>query len=397
MDWSTCRAQHMLGEDEIYLNTGSFGSLHRRTFDDYTETLRAFEENPTMNHPVFWQRADDSRARLATFLGAPAADVSFTSNVTVSMNMAILGIDWQPGDELVASDHEYGAIDNCIHQAEQRHGITVRRAVLPKPPSSGQEIVDAFAEQITDRTRLLTICHIFSGTGTITPIAELARLAHEHGAMIAVDGAHAPGMIPVDLTASGVDLYGGNCHKWLCSPKGVGFLYATPAAQERLQYLVVGWGYSQAEGVGRGDDGGLEVQGRPFMWCLDQWGSRDLPSLVATATAIDVQEELGTENIAARGRELTAHLRQSMEGTGWARCLTCTAPGNLSNSLTAYELDGLGDIDDLRAVLHERWRITTPASRRGTGHGIRVSTQYYNDTWEIDRLIEALETLRKAA
>ena len=386
----------MLEEGEIYLNAGSFGSLHRRTFEAYVDGLREFECNPTMNHPVFWQRADDARVSLAAFMGAPAEDVSFTSNVTVSMNMAILGLDWKAGDELVASDQEYGAIDNCIHQTESRHEIVVRRAAIPRPPSSEQEIIDAFAARITDRTRLLVVSHICSGTGTIMPIADLAHLAHEHGAMLAVDGAHAPGMIPLNLEALGADLYGGNCHKWLCSPKGVGFLYAVPVAQERLQYLVVGWGYSQRQGAVRHEDGRLRVGDRPFMWSLDQWGSRDLPSLVATATAVEVQEEIGTERIAARGRELTEYGRKRLEETGWARCITSSIPGSMTNSLAAYEVDGLGDLD-LRAALYDGWRITTPADRRENHHWLRVSTHYYNDRWEIDRLMEALETLRAAA
>lgn len=396
MDWKQLREQHMLGADEIYLNTGSFGSLHRRTFDDYMAGLREFEVNPTMHHPVFWDRADDARRRLGAFLGASAEDVAFTSNVTVSMNMAILGLDWQAGDEILASDNEYPAIDNCIHHVEQRHGIVVRRAPIPDAPASPQEILDAFAAGFTPKTRLLVVCHIFSRTGTIVPLAELAALAHEHGAMIAVDAAHAPGMIPLDMQALGCDLYSGNCHKWLCSPKGVGFLHATPAAQERLHHIVVGHGYRR-EGTTRSADGGLLIGDRPFMWCLDQWGSRDLPSLVSTAMAVDVQEQIGREAIAARGRELTGYLWERFTATDWARPLAAASPDlGMTNSLTAWQLSGL-DEDQLRGVLHQRFRITTPVGRHEDGHWMRVSTHYYNDTWEIDALLEALETLRAEA
>lgn len=389
--WTDLKPQFMIDPQEIYLNSGSFGSLHRRTFDAFVNGLRTFELNPTMNHRVFWDLADAAHASLGGLLGAPGEDLAFTSNVTASMNMAILGLDWQPGDEIVASDHEYGSIDYCMHHAEQRWGLAVRRAPIPRPPAGPQDIVDAFAAAITERTRLLVCSHIFSRTGCIAPIRTLAELAHERGALLASDGAHAPGMIPLDLADSGCDLYGGNCHKWLCSPKGVGFLYARPEVQERLHHIVVGWGY-RPEGPTRGDDGGLLIGAKPFMWGLEQWGSRDLPSLAALPVAVDVQQQIGRERIAARGRQLTAYLRQRLEATGWARCLAPSAPG-MSGSLTAYHLTGFGDLD-LRERLYERYRITAPAAREGDRHWLRVSTHLYNTFAEVDALLGALEELR---
>lgn len=134
------------------------------------------------------------------------------------------------------------------------------------------------------------------------------------------------------------------------------------------------------------------------MWCLDQHGSRDLPSLAACATAVDVQEGIGRDVIAARGRKLTAYAWQKLEATGWARCETAATPASgLSNSLTAWELSGLGDVGDLRATLYERHKITTPASKRGDGHWLRLSTHYYTAEWEVDALVDALTELRAEA
>lgn len=391
MDWNELRRQHLLHPEEIYLNTGSFGSLHRRTFEHYVEGLRTVEENPTRNYGVLVERAGEARTSLGRFLGAPAEDLAFTLNVTASMNMAILGLDWQAGDEIVASDTEYGAIDNCLHHAEQRHGLSVRRVPIGRPPAGPEEIVAAFASAITERTRLLVCSHIFSRTGCIAPIADLARLAHDHGALIAVDGAHAPGMLCLDLAGTGCDFYGGNCHKWLCSPKGVGFLYAAPAVQPRLHHIVVGWGYSR-EGTTRSDEGGLRLGEQPFMWGLEKWGSRDLPSLAAVRTAVELQEEIGREGIARRGRQLTAYLREELEATGWARPLT-PATEDMSGSLSAYQLSGFGEVE-LGRLLHEGYRITTPASFEGAGHWLRVSTHYYNRQEDVDGLLRALGEIR---
>ena len=391
MDWSELRQQHMLDPEEIYLNTGSFGSLHQRTFDHFVEGLRTVEENPTTNYGVLRERVDEAREFLGRFLGSPPEDLAFTLNVTASMSMAILGLDWRPGDEILASDSEYGAIDHCLHHVEQREGLTVRRAPVRHPPDSPDEIIESFASSITDRTRLLVCSHIFSRTGCIAPIADLARLAHSHGALIAIDGAHAAGMIPIDLAATGCDLYGGNCHKWLCSPKGAGFLYASPSAQPLLHHIVVGWGYSP-EGPTRAADGGLHIGENPFMWGLELWGSRDQPSLAAVRTAVEIQEEIGRERIADRGRELAAYLRECLVSTGWARPLT-PASHELSGSLAAYHLSGFGDVD-LRRTLQKRYRITAPSAIHEDGHWMRVSTHYYNQPHELDTLVWALQEIR---
>jgi isopenicillin-N epimerase len=392
VDWQALRQQHMLDPNETYLNTGSFGSLHQRTLDCFVDGLRELETNPTRMHFEFLERGAAARAELGRFLRAPAEDLAFTTNVTVSMNMALLGLDWQAGDEILASDHEYGSVDYCVHQIEERHGVVVKRAPIPQPPADGQQVVDAFTERITPRTKLLLCSHVFSRTGGVMPIGDLARLAHAHGAVIAVDGAHAPGMFPLDLSGYGCDLYGGNCHKWLCSPKGVGFLYATPEVQTRMHHIVVGWGYDPS-GVSHGEEGGLLIGGQPFMWGLEKMGSRDLPSLAATGVAVQVQEEIGLERIATRGRELAGELRQRLEQTSWAHSVTSTGP-ELSASLTAYHLDGFGDLD-LNQRLYDDYRIWAPAARHDDGHWIRVSTHYYNDRGDLDRLIGALEELRR--
>ncbi len=222
--WRGIRKQFMLAPDEVYLNTGSWGLMPRCVFDCLVEGLEELERSPTANRSLLHRRADEARSRLATFLRAPAEDLAYTLNVTVAINMVVHGLDWQPGDEILASDQEYGAIDNCLHHAERRWGVVVRRARVPIPPSAPEEVLDAFEDAFTQRTRLVVCSHITTRTGLIVPIKRLAELAHSHGALIAVDGAHGPGMIPLDLSDFGCDFYGGNCHKWLCAPKGTGFL-----------------------------------------------------------------------------------------------------------------------------------------------------------------------------
>lgn len=211
--WQKIRTADMFADDEIYLNTGSVGVHPRRVLEKMVAVLTDVERSPIRNRAKHSGAVDESRRRLGGFINAPPEDIAFTCNVTVSINMVVNGLSWRTGDEILVSNHEYGAIDHCLHQAERRHGVVVKRARIPPTADNPEAILDAFEPGFTSRTRLVLCSHIFTRTGLITPVGALARLAHRRGAMIAVDGAHAPGMIPPDLDALECDFYGGNCHK----------------------------------------------------------------------------------------------------------------------------------------------------------------------------------------
>ena len=385
--WQSIREQYMIAPDEIYLNTGSFGSQPRPVFEKMLEILEDVERNPTQHRAEYNSVVDKSRAHLAAFINAPAEDIAFATNVTMAINMVVHGLDWRPGDEILASNQEYGAIDNCLHLAERRYGVVVKRAEIPIPPEHPEDILNAFEAEFTDRTRLVFCSHITTRTGLITPIKALARLAHDRGALIAVDGAHAPGMIPLDLQDLGCDFYGGNCHKWLCAPKGTGLLYASSSMQERLNHVVVSWGYSR-EGAKRGADDILRINGRPFMWGIENWGTRDQACFAAVGAAVEFQEAVGKDRIRERGQQLAAYLRDRLAETGWAKQLTPSVPA-LSGSISAFHLFGFDDLD-----LYERYRITVPTTKNDDVYWIRVSTHICNGFDEVDRLVDALHKQR---
>ncbi|MBT6904955.1 MAG: aminotransferase class V-fold PLP-dependent enzyme [Gemmatimonadetes bacterium] len=391
--WQDLSVEFMDSPDESYLNTGSWGVLHRSVFAALVKGLEELEGNPTQNRSQLVERMNIARRDLAAFLNAQSEDLAFTTNVTISMNQVIHGLDWQAGDEILASDQEYGAIDNALHHAESRYGVVVRRAPVSIPPAGPDEIVDSFRRAINKKTRLLFVSHVTSPSGLITPIKELAALAHEHGAMIAIDGAHAAGQIPLDLTAYNCDFYGGNCHKWLCAPKGTGFLHVQPAVQGKLHHIAVSHGYDK-DGPTRNDQSLLEIKGQPFMWQLTSIGTRELSCFGAVAEAVVLQNEIGKEKIAARGRQLAAYLRQKMADTGWVDPLYSPHP-ELSNSLSTFCLKGFGEVNPGQA-LYERYKITTPIwGEAEPGYTQRVSTHIYNHFADIDRMVEALAEIRE--
>lgn len=385
--WRKIRKSFMIGADEIYLNTGSVGVQPRRVFEQMTAILEDVERSPIRNRAKHAGAVDEGRRRLGGFINAPPENIAFTCNVTVAINMVINGLNWRRGDEILASDKEYGAIDHCLHHVERRRGVVVKRARIPLTTNNPDDIVDAFEEGFSGRTRLVLCSHIFTRTGLIAPIGALARLARQRGAMIAVDGAHAPGMIPLDLNAMDCDFYGGNCHKWLCAPKGTGFLYASPFAQEHLDHVIVSWGYNR-EGPRRDADGVLRLGDRPYMWGLENWGTRDQAVFAAVAEAVDFQEQVGKYRILKRGRALAAYLREGMAATGWARLLTPSGAG-MSGLISAFHVAGFESLD-----LYDRFRITVPVERTDGAHWIRVSTHIINGFDHVDRLLEALREQR---
>jgi len=390
--WEAVRTLFMGDPDQIYLNTGSWGLLARPVYDALIAAIREQELNPTANRDGLLEGVAQARRRLAGLVNACPEDLAFLMNVTVAVNAVVNGLDWREGDEILASDQEYGAIDNCLHNASRRWGVALRRASIPIPPQGPQDVVKAFEAAITDRTRLVLCSHVTTGTGLIAPVKALADLAHAHGALIIVDGAHAPGMIPLDLRAYGCDFYGGNCHKWLCSPKGVGFLHAAPEVQERMKPLVVSWGYSKS-GTTKEGEGRPLINGKPYMWGIEQWGTVSLPEQVATGEAVRFQTDIGLERIAQRGRQLAGYLRRRMAESDWAELRSPTHL-EMTGSISTFRLSGFGEAKLREALLH-RYRITAPVWREGPHQVVRVSTHIYNSFSQVDRLVEALRELRR--
>lgn len=390
--WREISEPFMVDPTEVYLNTGSWGSLHQTVFDSLVEGLRALEGNPTRNRSILVDKLNEARSIFGTFVNAPPQDIAFVQNVTVAINMVVHGLTWNAGDEILASDQEYGAIDNCLHHAEKLWNVKVNRATLPIPAQDPEDIVEAFRSKITPRTKLLVCSHIATRTGFIAPVDRLAKLAHEHGAKLAIDGAHAPGMIPLDLEASGVDFYGGNCHKWLCAPKGTGFLYTRPEHQELLHHLIVSWGYNK-NGAERDEKGALKINNQPYMWQLEHWGTREMAGFGAIKEAVEVQNEVGKENILKRGQQLAGYFRDQLSKEDWAHLLTPSHP-EMTGSLTTFRYSNF-DHQKFSKSLYDDYKITTPVFDEPEGVAQRVSTHIYNSFQQIDILVDVLRNFHK--
>jgi isopenicillin-N epimerase len=390
--WSDARAQMLLDPTVANLNTGSFGPLPRIVFDEVTRLRHRLAEEPMdfllrQSPPLLWR----SRERLADLLGGDPRRLIFTANVTAAINMVAASLRVVAPGDILMTDHEYGAMQWCWERAAQRQGLTLRTFPLPVMADTPQEIVEAASAAFTNRTRLFFFSHVLSPTGLVLPARDLCREARRRGIITVIDGAHAPGMVPVGLDEIGCDYYGGNCHKWILAPTGSGFLYFAPGNDERIQPLHVSWGWYHDQ---RKPDERDEWGATPRLRAFEFEGVRDPSPWAAVRTAIEFQEGLSLERIRSRIAELSVHVRRRLSGLKELRLATPTHPA-LHGAMTAFRLPEGIDAPAFRRGLWEK-RFELPVIERLEGLSIRVSTHFYNTESEVDQLAEALPALLAA-
>ena len=240
-----------LDPDVTMLNHGAFGACPRVVLRRQQELREQLERDPLQ----FFMRQmqpllDESRQTLARAIGAQSDDVVFVRNATTGINAVLRSLPLSPGDELLVTDHGYNACNNVVDFVAERAGATVVTVPIPLPIRTGGQVVDAVLDRVTERTRLAVIDHITSPTAVVFPIEQIARGLDERGVDLLVDGAHGLGMVPLELAELGAAYYAGNCHKWLCAPKGAGFLHVREDRQAEMQPAVISHGFVAMRGRG---------------------------------------------------------------------------------------------------------------------------------------------------
>jgi isopenicillin-N epimerase len=280
----------------------------------------------------------------------------------------------------LSTDHEYGALDRTWRFICGKRGARYIRQPVPIPVKSAEQIVEAIWAGVTPSTRVLFISHITSPTAIIFPMAELVRRARERGILTVIDGAHAPGQIPLHLAGLGADFYSGNCHKWMCAPKGSAFLYARREVQPLVEPLAVSWGW-EAEKPG------------PSRFIDEQeWqGTRDIAAYLSVPAAIQFMEEHDWARVQRECHELVRYARERVSG------LTGLPPITPDSSEWFAQMAALPlppcDLDALKDRLYDEFAIEIPTVGWNGRHFIRVSIQGYNTQADADALVAALNVL----
>jgi isopenicillin-N epimerase len=380
-DW---RSLWSLDPSITFLNHGSFGACPIAILE-YQQTLRAqMEAEPVRFFAMELEpMLDRARQVLAEFVGADSAGLVFVPNATTGVNTVLRSLSLQPGDELLTTNHEYNASRNALDFAAQRSGAKVVVVEVPFPIEDSGQVVEAVLAGVSEQTRLVLVDHVSSQTGLIFPLQELIAALTQRGVEVLVDGAHAPGMVPLNLKELGATYYTGNCHKWMCNPKGAAFLAIAEEKCEALRPLVISHGANAVR----------EDRSRFFLE-FDWTGTADPTPYLCVPETIRYMGAL----LPGGWSELMASNRQKALAARGFLCeaLKCDplCPPEMIGAMAVLALPS-GGVESLKNDIFERFSVEVPIIPWVglSDRLIRISAQLYNTRTDYDVLARALVTL----
>lgn len=380
---SPLKEYFLLDPNVIFLNHGSYGATPKPVFEAYQNWQRRLERQPVLflgrELPRFLH---ESRVALGNYLNANADDLVYIPNATHGVNIVAHSLHLKPDDEILTSDHEYGACDYAWDFICEKTGVKYIRQYTPLPVHAREEIVENFWQGVTTRTKVIYLSQITSSTALRLPVEEICRRARQAGIMTIVDAAHSPGQIPLDLQALDGDIVFGNAHKWLMNAKGSAFLYVRRDLQDLIEPLVVSWGYHATPEI---------ATGSRFVDYLQWTGTKDPTAALTVPDAIQFMKDHDWDTVRCQCHLL---LRQAIERI----CDLTKMPPLYPLDSDFYSQMGIAPLPPsnlitLKSRLYDEYKIEVPLTEWQDKQFIRISVQGYNTQEDIDALVGALENL----
>ena len=371
------KSQFMLDPDIIHLNHGSYGSTPKPIFDSLINWQKKLELNPTkhLGYDIY-DFLKQSRKALANYIHCDKDDIAFFPNPSTALNTVIKSLDLQPGDEILSSNHEYGALDKTWNYMCKKTGIKYIQTSIPLPLISKEDFINLFLEKITKKTKVIFLSHITSSTGLIFPVEEICKLAKEKNIISIIDGAHVPGHINLNIKKLDPDVYTGACHKWMCSPKGTAFLYVKKKLQNIIDPLVISWGYES-------DNPGPSQ----FLDYLEWQGTNDVSSYLTIPDTINFLEKNNWQDVAKKCRELNIWARGEINQLLKINPISDDKFLGQMSSIPIISKDILQD----QIKFYLKYKIQIPFIKWHDKEFFRISIQAYNTKEDIFKLLEALK------
>lgn len=378
------KSQFLLRDDITFLNFGSFGACPKPVFERYQQYQLELEQEPVQfitNTGL--QYLKQSREALGNFINCHADDVLYVVNPSYAVNIIAKSFGLQKDDEVLTTDLEYGACDRTWNYYCQKVGAKYVRQPITLPIQSKEELVQQFFKGLTSKTKLIFISHLTSSTGLRLPVEDICAIAKEKGILTFIDGAHAPGQLPLDITALDVDIYTGACHKWMMTPKGSSFLYVKKEHQHLFDPLVVSWGYQSAA-----------PSHSQFLDYHQTQGTRDFSAFLCIPTAIDFMQQ---HNWAAVSKTCKEMVQQNAER--FCDLLNATPIAPITDDFIC-QLYSIPIKTTKPAQLHdhllEKYNIQIPVMPHNDKVYLRYSINGFNSQEDLDVLYNAVDDILKS-
>ncbi len=375
--WREVRKAYRLKPDYINLENGYYCMLPEKTLEEYLELIRQVNYDASWYmRTVQWENKDSSASALSKLAGCSPEELVITRNTTEALDLVIAGQDWMEGDEAVMALQDYGAMLDQFGMMERRYGIKSVKISLPNHPASDEEIVSLYEDAITDKTKLLMICHMVNITGQVLPVKKVIDMAHKKGVQVMVDGAHAFAHIDFNLAELDCDYYGTSLHKWLSVPLGAGFLYVNKRNQKDVWPLFAEH-HSHDTTIKR----------------LNHTGTHPVHTDLAIMKAIEFHEMIGIERKQARLKYLQDY---------WTSKVRDLPKVMVNTPKEMYRHGGIGNVGiegiepkDLAKRMLDDHRIWTVAIDRPGVRGLRITPNVYTSTSELDAFVDAIIKISK--
>lgn len=372
-----------LNKDVVFLNHGSFGACPIETMKIYQKFQIQLEQQPVeFLDRKFEKSLDYAREKLANFFSAGKDELVFVPNTTTGLNIVMKSLHLKPGDEILTTDQEYGAMRRMLDLYFIPLGVVIKTVKIKLPIKSKEEIFNSVVNSLTPKTKVLFISHLSSASALRIPVEEIIKSAGNLGVITVVDGAHIPGQLPLDLQKLGADYYAGNCHKWLMTPKGSAFLYARGDNGEKLKPLITSWGMQHKE-----------VEAPNLIREFQYNGTIDISAYLSVPAGIEFLKKIIESGQYEAIKDLAREFVEIFaEETGFEQIYP--ADNYFVQNMAAFRFNNCNPVE-LKKYLYEKYNIEIPVFTLNDENFIRYSVQCYTERKDLEILIEAVKKYQK--
>jgi len=376
------RDDFLLRRDWRLLNNGSFGACPKPVFDVYQQWQRDLENHPGGYMNASRENMTAARTKLATYLHTDESRLGFVTNATMGVNVATHALRsvLQPGDEILTTNHEYGACNHAWQFNCSKTGAVYINHPINLPLHSDEDFIDQLWAGVTPRTRVIYLSHTTSPTALTFPLTEICRRARAAGILTVIDGAHVPGQRELYLDELDADFYTGNCHKWMCAPKGTAFVYVRPEVQYMIEPLIVGHGWFPDK-----------KSESPLVDYIEQYGTRDFAGFLSVPAAIDYMAAHDWVQVRERCYAMALDTKHIIEQSFGTEAI-CPESFAWFSQLCPIRLPDKTDMAKLGEIFREHYQIEMPLINWNGVKIARLSVQIYTSQDELDAFVEAATT-----